>query len=306
MRAVKERAERDAQQYTHELKKLQRALDHQSHLKAFVATISAGEEDDLTQRRVDGGPGEQRGPEQTLATYRASLSHLTEMSGEDSVETLVTNYLQAENDNYTLFTYISDLNNEVTSLTAEVRRVSQLIDETKGRSEEEGRESQRTVSQLESELESGERGVEALERELRQAEDTLTEMKTATQELFDVLQCDPLPIVAIVGGGEITSNSVSVYLSVVEQRVHEVLQLRQVLLADELPSGTAALGEETQREDASDQSETSQPKVIVPLGKPQLPHTAHTNDEESPNGGPLTHGDILSNMRRFIPDSSDH
>ena len=54
MRAVKERAERDAQQYTHELKKLQRALDHQSHLKAFVATISAGEEDDLTQRRVDG------------------------------------------------------------------------------------------------------------------------------------------------------------------------------------------------------------------------------------------------------------
>ncbi|XP_050717429.1 uncharacterized protein LOC126999142 [Eriocheir sinensis] len=202
--------------------------------------------------------------------------------------------------------YSVSFHQQVTSLTAEVRRVSQLIDETKGRSEEEGRESQRTVSQLESELESGERGVEALERELRQAEDTLTEMKTATQELFDVLQCDPLPIVAIVGGGEITSNSVSVYLSVVEQRVHEVLQLRQVLLADELPSGTAPLGEETQREDASDQSETSQPKVIVPLGKPQLPHTAHTNDEESPNGGPLTHGDILSNMRRFIPDSSDH
>ena len=54
MRAVKERSERDAQQYTYELKKLQRALDHQSHLKAFVATISAGEEDDTSQRRVDG------------------------------------------------------------------------------------------------------------------------------------------------------------------------------------------------------------------------------------------------------------
>ena len=62
---------------------------------------------------MTGGGGEQRGPEQTLATYRASVSHLTEMSGEESVEALVTNYLQAENDNYTLFTYISDLNNEV-------------------------------------------------------------------------------------------------------------------------------------------------------------------------------------------------
>ncbi|XP_063847675.1 coiled-coil domain-containing protein 63-like isoform X2 [Scylla paramamosain] len=306
MRAVKERAERDAQQYTYELKKLQRALDHQSHLKAFVATISAGEEDDTSQRRIDGGAGEQRGPEQTLATYRASVSHLTEMSGEESVEVLVTNYLQAENDNYTLFTYISDLNNEVTSLTTEVRRVSQLIDDTRGRSEEEGRDSQRTVSYLEAELLSGDRDVKSLEGELRRAEDTLTEMKTSTQELFDQLQCDAQPIVAIVGGGEITNSSVSVYLSVVEQRVHEVLQLRQVLLAEELPAAAAALGEDTQREDASEPTEVSETKVVVPLGKPQLPHTAHTNDEESPNGGPLTHGDILFNMRRFIPDSSDH
>lgn len=54
-------------------------------------------------------------------------------------------------------------------------------------------------SYLQSELKSGEREVKALEKELRRAEDTLTEMKTATQELFDLLQCDPQPIVAIVG-----------------------------------------------------------------------------------------------------------
>ena len=41
--------------------------------------------------------------------------------------------------------------------------------------------------------------MKALEGELRRAEDTLTEMKTATQELFDLLQCDAQPIVAIVG-----------------------------------------------------------------------------------------------------------
>ncbi|KAK8397153.1 hypothetical protein O3P69_004688 [Scylla paramamosain] len=142
-----------------------------------------------------------------------------------------------------------------------------------------------------AELLSGDRDVKSLEGELRRAEDTLTEMKTSTQELFDQLQCDAQPIVAIV---------------VVEQRVHEVLQLRQVLLAEELPAAAAALGEDTQREDASEPTEVSETKVVVPLGKPQLPHTAHTNDEESPNGGPLTHGDILFNMRRFIPDSSDH
>lgn len=54
MRALKERGERDSQQYSHELKKLQRALDHQNHLRAFVATISAGEDDDASQRRPVG------------------------------------------------------------------------------------------------------------------------------------------------------------------------------------------------------------------------------------------------------------
>ncbi|MPC68583.1 hypothetical protein E2C01_062785 [Portunus trituberculatus] len=44
---------------------------------------------------------------------------------------------------------------------------------------------------------SGDKDVKSLEGELRRAEDTLTEMKTSTQELFDQLQCDAQPIVAI-------------------------------------------------------------------------------------------------------------
>ncbi|XP_027207077.1 coiled-coil domain-containing protein 63 [Penaeus vannamei] len=307
MRALRERAERDAQQYTHELKKLQRALDHQQHLRAFVATISAGEEEEMSRRKGDGEGVEPRGPEQTLITYRASVSHLREMSGEDSVESLVTNYLQAENDNYTLFTYISDLNNEVTSLTTEVRRLREQIEDTRNKSAEHERETQRTISQLLADVESAEEAVELLEADLRRAEETLTEMKTATQELFDLMQCDPQPVVAIVGGGEITSASVSVYLSVVEQRVHEVLQLRQFLLAEELGPGSG-FGDDIPHDDGSEgrSSSASSTRFILPIGKPQLSHAAHANDEEPVNGGPLTHVDLMSNMRRFIPDSGDN
>ncbi|KAK7061144.1 hypothetical protein SK128_001394 [Halocaridina rubra] len=303
MRALRERAERDAQQYSHELKKLQRALDHQNHLRAFVATISAGEEDDTARRRTDGESGEPRGPEQTLATYRAAVSHLREMSGEDSVESLVSNYLQAENDNYTLFTYISDLNNEVTSVTAEVRRLRQEIEESKGKGADTERDTQRTISKLQSEVQTAEESVVVLETDLRKAEDTLTEMKTSTQELFDLLQCDPTPVIAIVGGGEITSGSVSVYLSVVEQRVHELLQLQQYLLSEEM-APPSALTDECHDQD-SDRTSESSAKVVVTIAKPQLVHTGHANDDESTNGGPLTHSDLLSNMRKLIPDSGD-
>lgn len=48
-------------------------------------------------------------------------------------------------------------------------------------------------------MESADEAVELLEADLRRAEETLTEMKTATQELFDLMQCDPQPVVAIVG-----------------------------------------------------------------------------------------------------------
>ncbi|XP_064116722.1 coiled-coil domain-containing protein 63-like [Macrobrachium nipponense] len=269
MRALRDRAERDAQQYSHELKKLQRALDHQNHLRAFVATISAGEDDDMSRRRTEGEGAEPRGPEQTLATYRAAVSHLREMSGEDSVESLVSNYLQAENDNYTLFTYISDLNNEVTSLTSEVRRLRQEIEVSRGQGADNERDTQRTITKLKSDVESAEESVEVLREELKKAELTLTDMKTCTQEMFDLLQCDPQPVVAIVGGGEITSGSVSVYLSVVEQRVHELLQLQQYVQSeDALP--TSALTDDGLDQDSDGRSSSeSSANVVVAIAKPQ-------------------------------------
>ncbi|XP_066969341.1 coiled-coil domain-containing protein 63-like isoform X1 [Macrobrachium rosenbergii] len=305
MRALRDRAERDAQQYSHELKKLQRALDHQNHLRAFVATISAGEDDDTSRRRTEGEGTEPRGPEQTLATYRAAVSHLREMSGEDSVESLVSNYLQAENDNYTLFTYISDLNNEVTSLTSEVRRLRQEIEVSRGQGADNERDTQRTITKLKSDVESAEESVEVLREELKKAELTLTDMKTCTQEMFDLLQCDPQPVVAIVGGGEITSGSVSVYLSVVEQRVHELLQLQQYVQAeDALP--TSALTDDGPDQDSDGRSSSeSSANVVVAIAKPQLVHLGHANDDDPANGGPLTHSDLMSNMRRFIPDNDD-
>ena len=55
--------------------------------------------------------------ELTLENYRSSISHLEESSEETSIDTLLTNYLQAENDNYTLFSFISGLNNEVIKQT---------------------------------------------------------------------------------------------------------------------------------------------------------------------------------------------
>ncbi|XP_063606491.1 uncharacterized protein LOC134781282 [Penaeus indicus] len=201
----------------------------------------------------------------------------------------------------------SSTSQQVTSLTTEVRRLREQIEDTRNKSAEHERETQRTISQLLADVESADEAVELLEADLRRAEETLTEMKTATQELFDLMQCDPQPVVAIVGGGEITSASVSVYLSVVEQRVHEVLQLRQFLLAEELGPGSG-FGDDLPHDDGSEgrSSSASSTRLVLPIGKPQLSHAAHANDEEPVNGGPLTHVDLMSNMRRFIPDSGDN
>ncbi|CAL4249641.1 unnamed protein product [Meganyctiphanes norvegica] len=198
MKSMRERSVRDTQLYTHELKKLQRALDHQHHLRAFVATISAGEDDDTARNKKEGDSVERGGPEQSLAGYRMALMHLREMGGEDAEETIVSNYLQAENDNYTLFSYISDLNNEVTGLLAEVRQLRVDIDSTKGQGEKEEKDTQRTMTTMQNDVEETKEAVITLRNELQMAENTLTDMKTSTQELFDLLQCDPTPVIAIV------------------------------------------------------------------------------------------------------------
>ena len=47
IRGVLERSARDHRSHSNELKKLQRILDHQTQLKAFVTTIAAGEDSDI-------------------------------------------------------------------------------------------------------------------------------------------------------------------------------------------------------------------------------------------------------------------
>ncbi|XP_047477395.1 coiled-coil domain-containing protein 63-like [Penaeus chinensis] len=175
MRALRERAERDAQQYTHELKKLQRALDHQQHLRAFVATISAGEEEETSRRKADAhklhfGVHIQNTHTSNILLFFPRRRRRAQRTRADS------NNLQSlrvspelRNDNYTLFTYISDLNNEVTSLTTEVRRLREQIEDTRNKSAEHERETQRTISQLLADVESADEAVELLEADLRRA-----------------------------------------------------------------------------------------------------------------------------------------
>ncbi|XP_076057401.1 coiled-coil domain containing protein 114 [Oratosquilla oratoria] len=317
MRALIERSDRDSVHYSHELRKLQRALDHHHTLRNFVATVTAGEEDDASRRKQEEAEGDRDGPEQTLATYQASLAHLQEISSGNSVEAIVSNYLQAENDNYTLFSYISNLNNEVTSLTTETRQLQGTVESLREEGAKKRRTAEETVKSLQEELAAAADSYDELEGEVKRSDDTLEDMKTFTEEMFSMLECDQQPLQDIVGaGGGLSSANMTVYLSVIEQRIHELLQLRQFLRGEDIPPQPPPSAppvedqltlEACKDEASATQVPASSSNQVIFLSRTQLHHPASGthNAPEEELGGPMTHIDLLANLRLHIPPTMD-
>ena len=54
MKTLKDRIDRDTMKYSNDLKKIQRAIDYQTHLKSFVNTICMGEDEELFKRKSEG------------------------------------------------------------------------------------------------------------------------------------------------------------------------------------------------------------------------------------------------------------
>ncbi|KAF2362427.1 hypothetical protein FHG87_006816 [Trinorchestia longiramus] len=421
IRAVRERVMRDSRSHSMELKKLQRVLDHQTHLKSFVTTIAAGEE----TTKDDGQEAEdRRGPFETLQFFRESLAALISSSSalaadstlmeaadwdatsegrqaegdqpakdasqpkdssarrskvtdeqtatdhenlekSDIADALLNNFLQSENDNYTIFSFVSGVNNEASGVIGEIAHLKQELQDLQ---QQQTAEQQRTLhasTTLQTEsanaeyqkpklvntefvkaesanaeyqkaelvnakyqkaelvnakyqkaelvnaeyqkaelanakyqkaelvnakyqkaelvnaeyqkaelvnaeyqkvelvnaeyqkaesanaeyqkdrCDSGERATEEVTAEAGRAEEVLTSMKEAVQDLLMVLRCDTTPLRAVTGGGQVTTSNLSVFLTLIEQRVAELIarlpqQQIESPLADELNERSSA------------------------------------------------------------------
>ncbi|CAB1353424.1 unnamed protein product [Coregonus sp. 'balchen'] len=125
---MREKAVKDLSQYSAEMKELERVIAHERRLKEFMTTKCSersgqdeGQElgrrhEVKEQRRMDSG-------EESVDTLEEVFQRIQNITGEDDLDMLVTRFIQVEDQNFALFNYVNEQNNEAEALRDQINQV---------------------------------------------------------------------------------------------------------------------------------------------------------------------------------------
>ncbi|OON23277.1 hypothetical protein X801_00821 [Opisthorchis viverrini] len=149
-------------------------------------------------------------------------------TGKEDVSEMVKVYLVNEDQNFTTFNYVTEVNNQIEDLKAELERIRRDTDECQSNREEQQRQKHQIMHKYEVQMNSDKEASDAAELRTAQIRKILDQVKSQVKHLAQKLGCDTSKIVEMMGGdgAEVTERNLMLYISVLEQRVDELLSVK--------------------------------------------------------------------------------
>lgn len=121
---LREKAEKELQSYIQEIKEFDRILEQDRRLKEFMATKNSNrtrKPDDVNVARKKGikdNLGNSKFPSQEalqipLDTYENAFTEIRKVTGISDIGELVQRFIAVEDQNFSLFNYVNEINNEI-------------------------------------------------------------------------------------------------------------------------------------------------------------------------------------------------
>ncbi|XP_063240883.1 outer dynein arm-docking complex subunit 1 [Bacillus rossius redtenbacheri] len=227
LQALKERGRTDVFVHSQEMRELQRQLDHDSRLQEFLSVkgqtrVMA----DLEERERQRKQSEKEAQEQMIATYQEILRKIKECCNETDVEKLSAHYAKQEEENFTIFNYVNELNNELEVLQDQAGELQKKIDEHHAQSRERASRQRDSADQLRRDLGVARRAAEDSRLAAAASEGLLARVLRAVENVFNLVRCDNAPVLQLLGhNSHVTSHNVMLYLGVIECRISDLVRL---------------------------------------------------------------------------------
>lgn len=158
-------------------------------------------------------------------TYDEAFAKIQEATGIGNIDELVTAFINAEDQNFTLFNYVNDLNKEIEKLE---EQVAELRGEAKTQAgfgaTEDGRRA-KAVAVLEDKLAKTQAACQAYEQKLEQMSGVMGNLRDIITRTFQGTGCDTAATRELLGDEGVTESNIMQYLGIVEQRANELISL---------------------------------------------------------------------------------
>ncbi|KAF7378624.1 hypothetical protein HZH66_015411 [Vespula vulgaris] len=223
--ALRERAMRDFDAHKTEMCELQRTLDNELKLQEFLGIKGQYRKTiDLQIKQEAERAAKKQEQQDKIATYTHILNTIKEFTGESNIDKIVTHFIKQEEENFALFTYVNELNDEMESLQTRMTELTVAIDEARALHEFREKQQVETLKNITEQLEEQTKLADEAEEELNICDEDLDKMLKGIEALFKTMRCDNSSILRLLGDNtHVTMSNVMLYLNIIEKHITEMM-----------------------------------------------------------------------------------
>ncbi|OON22907.1 hypothetical protein X801_01188 [Opisthorchis viverrini] len=234
-----EKAEKDTQQHNNEMKELVRLIDHDRKLKHFMKIKATERQEDpqLTAwkaKRIQEADERRAEVDRLIDNYEQAFDRMLEVMEEANPENLVQGFLEKEDRNFALFNYVNETNAEIERLNEENENLAAEIDNYEEKMTKVVDVQKDAMSEWKLLNETAREQQENTEARLSAANETIKTVCDIVSEIIQKLKCDTTMLTRRLASSEgITQSNLLDYLTLVEQRVNQLLLIRQFIAVND-------------------------------------------------------------------------
>ncbi|KAJ3398516.1 hypothetical protein CcCBS67573_g06792 [Chytriomyces confervae] len=198
---LREKADKEYQAYIQEIKELDRALEQDRKLKEFMATKVAdrteGLNHDGTSSRKRNGANEvlveNNDVSESLDTYEKAFAEIRKVTGTHDIGELVQRFKAVEDQNFSLFNYVNEINNEIEKMAEEIVLVQRAMDALKVEMVAADEETKRVMKGFENNLNDSKEKCGLFEKQYAETTLLLDDLRRGTEVLIKLFRATKLP-----------------------------------------------------------------------------------------------------------------
>ena len=247
-----------------------------------------------------------------VQNFEDAFKRLEQMMGISDIDDLVDKFITEENRNYTLYTQISDMNNEISALELSIQHIEESISKYKDQGADNESQRIRILKDLEARLVKGTKAEEEEMAKLQATRKRLEQCATASVVYLGPWGSNST-MKDLVGDEGVTESNVLQYLGIIEQRTNEVLQVyasSHDSLLDQHEIGMSAkealaLRNETTRSMLCTGPETPAQQIRLKVEPPTFDDLSSDEEEIEMATRPLNRSELERYTRRSMNKNGD-
>ena len=228
--------DREAARFEEEYRELGEMLEHDREMKMVamrnklraaelgIELGEDGEESKLKKKGIKGDWSVDAGTRR-IKEFEEAFEQIHRATGMTDIDDLVTSFIAAEDQNFSLFNFVNELNQETEKLEETAAELRAEIGRFTGSDSAADALRKRLVKELEHKIARTDHSTAQFEKRADNAAKTVAALREGLESMYAKLGCEDESHRELLGEGGVTDQNALAYLGVVEQRATEVLQM---------------------------------------------------------------------------------